>query len=79
MKFNEICQMARDNGMLDDPRVTYDSPGNELCGFRSKFPKDSLETTLFPKVCGNCSWYSVQEQEENTNPEVLLKEAISIK
>ena len=64
MELNEICQNARDNGMLDDPRVTFNSLVDLLktdCGFSLRaeliFPNLDYQ---FPQVCGNCKWYSVQ-------------------
>ena len=67
MKLNEICQNARNNGMLDDPRVTFDNKVDLLkfdCGF---FLREELITPgqpNFPRVCGNCKWYSVQGEEK---------------
>jgi len=55
----EICYNAKEAGMIDDPRTSYNNPvrGCKLYKPRHKFPKQ-------PKVCGNCKWYSVQDGKE---------------
>lgn len=66
----EICYNARDNGMLDDPRITFDTDADQTqdsslpsCGFEFRkeliTPRDPGCPAL-PQVCGNCKWYSVQ-------------------
>lgn len=56
---NQVCINARDNGMLNDPRITFDSePPTENCGF--KYKNNFVKRHNFPKVCGNCKDYSVQ-------------------
>lgn len=58
---NQICVNARENGMLDDPRITFDTEPDHCDCYQYKFgTDDTIEATL-PKVCGNCVHYSVQE------------------
>jgi hypothetical protein len=62
IKYHEICYYASKNGMINDPRISYDFKIsgiiNEGCGFQLRDElKDCPE---IPKVCGNCKWYSVQ-------------------
>ena len=53
---NQICDNARRNGKLEDPRITFDTEGTSDCGFKPKNP----EYRGLPKVCGNCKNYTVQ-------------------
>ena len=55
-KLVEICYNAREAGMIDDPRTTFDMPigACKHYGPRHKCPQE-------PRVCGNCTWYSVQQ------------------
>lgn len=55
-KLVEICYNARETGMIDDPRVTWDSP---IPPCKHYEPKHNCPQEA--KVCGNCKWYSVQK------------------
>jgi len=60
---HEICYNARNAGVIDDPRVDFDTPANDCKGFNMRkeltTPKQP-GSPAFPMVCGNCQYYSVQ-------------------
>lgn len=59
----EICYNARELGMIDESKIEFSSPACK--GYvREVWPSFSriLAKPLFPMVCGNCKWYSVQEE-----------------
>lgn len=59
----EICRNAKNNGMEDDPGITYNYEPDlqeKDCGFSMREELIN-ENFVFPTVCGNCKWYSVTD------------------
>ncbi len=63
MGITEMCYNARETGMLDDPRTNFNTP---IDGCPKYLPKHLLDKIPIPRVCGNCEWYCLQE-EDNKN------------
>lgn len=53
---DQICYNAKETGMIDDPRVVWDTPTPPCKHYK---PKHNYPQEV--EVCGNCNWYTVQE------------------
>ena len=59
IKLVEICDNARNNGRIDEPRIHWADEETVNCGFVFKMKR--YEKYPASKVCGNCKFYNIQK------------------